>query len=137
MFVCLHVEWTRASQEANAQPIFHGQLPCRLLSATRDSQTALLTVSVALHTLHSHQKQQALVFHITDEVQGRVTSRLVCECMSSCAGVGFGCGCVHVEAWRPSRLIPPLINPPSFFPVPRAIRFSCIRWKSPRPIFWF
>jgi hypothetical protein len=84
--VCVSGMWCDkgAQQEANAQPIFHGQLPCRLLSATRDSQTALLTVSVALHTLHSHQKQQALVFHITDEVQRTPLSLLVCVCVYVC-----------------------------------------------------
>lgn len=49
--------------------LYHKTVPVRVQSAQRDTASVELCVSIVLRTVHSHQKQQALLFQITDEVR--------------------------------------------------------------------
>lgn len=52
----------------DSQLLYNKTVPVRVASAQRDTAQTDLTVTIVLRTVHAHQKQQALLFQLTDEV---------------------------------------------------------------------
>jgi hypothetical protein len=55
--------------------LYHKTVPVRVQSMQRDTTSAELSISIVLRMIHSHQKSQALLFQITDEVCHIVASQ--------------------------------------------------------------
>jgi hypothetical protein len=64
----------------DSQLLYNKTVPVRVASAQRDTAQTDLTVTIVLRTVHAHQKQQALLFQLTDEVwrMGRDAVTLDC-----------------------------------------------------------